>query len=284
MTSEIPSIETRLGHAGWHDHEVRGVLVFGLDHASATVADLLLLTIGVPRTDDARAVIRLCAQAGLNPDPRIPPMKLVRLGAAYGNLLTGLATGFAGLQSSYVGMTAVSDAARFLCELQGRLGWSFHDDELDAILRERRRSKAGLFGFGVAGRPVDERMEWLATRLDDALHGPRPWWCMFERAATLLARYRRRPNLGGALAAALLDIGCTPEQAHAAACLFGLLPLLGNALEGSEQAPRILRELPATIAVDYVGAPARTSPRASRAAGSAAPRATSDTDASGSSE
>jgi hypothetical protein len=251
MSTEEP-ITTRLGHAGWHDHEVRGVVVFDIDPGQTSVPDLLLLTLGVPRTHEAHSVIHLCTMAGLNPDPRIPPMKLVRLGAAYGSPLSALAAGFAGLQSSYVGMTAVADAARFLCELQSTLGWDFDDDRLDRVLRERRRARADIFGFGVPGRP---------TRLDEALSGPRPWWRLFERTGALLSRYRRRPNLGGALAAAMLDIGCTPEQAQAAACLFGLLPLLGNAFEGAVQAPELLRELPADT-VEYAGRPARTSPRA----------------------
>lgn len=262
MSSDRPTIITQLGHAGWHDHEVRGVVVFEIDPACTSTVDLLLLTLGVP-TDvgEARKVVELCVQAGLNPDPRIPPMKLVRLGAAHGGLLSGLATGFIGLHDSYAGMSALADAARFLQAIQAALGWDFDDDALDGLLRERRRSRDGIFGFGVAGRPIDERVPWFASHLAELPHGERRWWHLFERIAKLLGKYRRQPNFGGAAAAALLDLGCTAEQICAIACLMGFIPLVGNAHEGSIQAPEELRVLP-TTSVAYKGAPPRRSPRA----------------------
>jgi len=262
MTTEVPTITTHLGHAGWDDHEVRGVVLFGVDPRTTSIPDLMLLTLGIPPHPKAREVVSVCVQAGLNPDPRIPPMKLVRLGAAHGHLLTALATGFVGMQSSYVGMTALSDAAHFLSALQGTLGWDFSDEQLDAAIRERRRNRTGIFGFGVPGRPVDERIVWLSARLEEFLDGPRPWWSLFERTGALLSKYRRQPNFGGGLAAAMLDLGGLPEHTAAMGCLFGLLPLVGNAFEGAQQAPVVLQELPPEVSVHYVGEEARVSPRA----------------------
>lgn len=263
MSSGDTTITTHLGHAGWHDHEVRGVVVFDLAPEQASTQELLLLTLGIAR-DDARArrVIDLCAQAALNPDPRIPPMKLARLGSAYGGLLSGVAVALLGMQGSYVGLSSVLDAATFLWEIQTTLGWAATDQELDAELRRRRKAKIGIAGFGVPGRPIDERVEWLAKRLEDTGTGPQPFWQLFARIGVLASRARRRPNFGGAVAAALLDLGCTPAQVGAASCFCGITPLIGNALEGSMQAPRLLQALPAATTVEYAGHPPRRSPRA----------------------
>jgi hypothetical protein len=262
MTFDPPQLKTLLGHAGWHDHEVRGVVVFELDPRSTTLIDLALLTLGI-RADhhEARLVLTICAQAALNPDPRIPPMKLVRLGAAYGGMLPALAAGLVGMERSLVGMSAVTDAARFLHEVVTSVGWEASDEAIDAALRERRRSGGIIFGFGVPGRPIDERARWMSSRLDEVLRSPRPWWGMYDR---IRSRLSFNPNLGAVFAAALLDLGCTPDQVGAISCVVNLFPLLGNAHEGALQAPQLLRELPVE-AVQYVGPPPRTSPRAAAA-------------------
>lgn len=266
MSFEPPHLKTELGHASFDDHEVRGVVVFELDPRSTTLFDLALLTLGIRADkDDAKFVLTVCTQAALNPDPRIPPMKLVRLGAAYGGLLPALAAGLAGIERSLVGMSAVTDAARFLHDFVAEVGWNATDEQIDAALQERRQSRSIIFGFGVPGRPVDERARWMSLRLAEGVRPPRPWWEMYER---IRSRLSFNPNLGAVFAAALLDLGCTPDQVGAISCVVNLLPLLGNAHEGSLQAPPALQQLPEE-AVRYVGPPARESPRA-RAAREAA--------------
>lgn len=268
MSTEPLLLKTELGHAGWHDHEVRGVIVFDLDPHNTTLIDLALLTLGIRADrDDARLVLTICAQAALNPDPRIPPMKLIRLGAAYGGLLSALAAGLVGMERSLVGMSAVSNSARFLHDFVESVGWQVTDTELDVELRKWKQSGRILFGFGVPGRPVDERARWMSERLDEVLRSPRPWWGMYER---IRSRLSLSPNLGAVFAAALLDLGCAPEQVGAISCVVNLFPLVGNAHEGAQQAPRMLRELPAET-VRYVGQGPRESPRAAAARRAASP-------------
>lgn len=262
MSVEPPTIKTALGHAGWHDHEVRGVIVFELDPASTSIIDLVLLAVGIPiDRDDARAVVTICAQAVLNPDPRIPPMKLVRLGAAYGSAQSALAIGMAGMQGSYVGMSAIADSARFLHGIAADVGWTASDEAIDAALQERKRQRVDIFGFGVPGRPADERFLWIRGKLDAVVPGARPWWTLFQRVGERLSRDGRNPNVSGAIAAALLELGCSPDEVGALACLFTLPPLLGNAYEGAQQRPTALQRLP-DATVEYVGPPPRESPRA----------------------
>ncbi|MCX4243021.1 hypothetical protein [Paraliomyxa miuraensis] len=262
MSSATLHLTTELGHAGWHDHEVRGVVVFELDPRSTTLIDLALLSLGIRADrDEAHLVLTICAQAALNPDPRIPPMKLVRLGATHGGLLSALAAGLVGIERSLVGMSAVTDSAGFLHDFVARVGWDASDDRIHAALQELKRSGAVIYGFGVPGRPVDERARWMSERLDEVLASPRPWWRMYERIRGCL---RLPPNLGAVFAAALLDLGCTPDQIGAISCVVNLFPLLGNAHEGARQAPRLLRTLPAET-VSYEGPAPRRSPRAARA-------------------
>jgi hypothetical protein len=275
MSTEIPSFTTELGHAGWHDHEVRGVIVFDLDTRCTAIVDLVLLTLGISTDrDEGRAVVTACAQAALNPDPRIPPMRLVRLAASHGSVLSALAASLAAMQGSYVGPSAVADAARFLHALVAEVGWGADDLSLEAALQRRLRARMTLFGYGVPGRPVDERFVWIRERLRHVTHHPRPWWGMFERLGERLSPLHRGPNLGGAIAAALLDLGCTPAQAGALACYCTLPPLLGNAYEGAEQHPAVLQRLPDST-IEYVGPAPRESPR-SVAAHVAAATARSD--------
>lgn len=268
MTNSGLTLPTRLGHAGWDDHEVRGTVVFDLDSATTRYVDLALLVLDIPPSDAMRTVCTLCAQASLNPDPRIPPMKLIRLGAAYGSFLSGLATGFAGLTGAAVGISAVLGTTQTLTTLRATLGDEASDPQLDAALGAL---PSRLPGFGAPGRPTDERYVWIAERLEATMVGPRPWWTLLHRVGDRLAFLHgkpglRQPNLGGSIAAALLDAGCPPASVEAAAGLVTLLPLLGNAHEGAEQAPALLRSLPIGPSVDYVGAPARRSPRALAAA------------------
>lgn len=255
-------LPTHLGHAGWNDHEVRGVVVFDLDLDPDTTPyfDLALLTLGIPRSPHAGRVLALCTQAALNPDPRIPPMKLIRLGAAYGDPLIGLGTGLVGMAGAAVGMSAIARAARFLAELHDELGEAASPDALaEALARRLPR----IEGFGVPGRPTDERFSWIAPRLRK-LGGPRPHGELLDAMAAPLERKHRRPNLGGAIAAALLDIGCPVSSVASAACVIGLLPLLGNAHEGADQAPPLLQALPSERSVSYEGPPPRKSPRATK--------------------
>jgi hypothetical protein len=262
MSSGIPPLPTNLGHAGWHDHEVRGVVVFDLDPREVTIIDLVLLTLGIPVDgDEARLVVTLCAQAVLNPDPRIPPMKLVRLGAAHGSAQSALAIGMAGMQGSYVGMSAIADSARFLHGVVTEVGWEASDEALHAALEARKRARIDVFGYGVPGRPADERFVWISGKLDALMQRPRPWWRMYGRIGEWMARAGRLHNVSGAIGAALLDLGCRLEHVSALACLFTLPPLLGNAYEGAQQRPKVLQRLPEAV-VDYVGPPPRESPRA----------------------
>jgi len=237
-------------------------MIFDLDPLNTALLDLALLAVGRPTNEESRAVLSACAQAGFNVDPRIPPMKLARLGSACGGTLMGLATAFAALQSSYVGMSAIAEAAKFLVECRSSLEEEYDDQHIDAMLLERRRTRATMAGFGVPGRPSDERVVWLSSALEGLSRGPRPWWHLFEKIGARLSPLRRRPNLGGGIAAAMLDLGCDPRQVGALACVLGVIPLVGNALEGATQAPEILRRLPPSPSVRYTGPGARISPRA----------------------
>ncbi len=269
MSNELPTLTTRLAHAGWDDHVLRGASVFGMQPAQLLVADVAVRVLGGPEpTPESRAVVCAVALATLNADPRIPPMKMVRLGAAFGGAVSGLAAGLAGLDGALVGMTAIGDAARWLAELRDMGAPSMADADLDAVIAERLEARRPLYGFGVPGRPVDERVAWLTRQLAQVATGLRPVWQLFGRVgARVYAATQRLPNIAGVIAAALLDLGFDGSQVEALTCFTGLLPLLGNAHEGAFLAPAAMRALPYDRAVRYVGAGPRVSPRTASSGG-----------------
>lgn len=267
MTTRL-TLPTRVAHAGWLEHEYFGYKLFRDLAGSDTYAALLgLAAKGTRISREHVAVLDDIAGICALGDPHIWPLKLTRLGSAYGRTLPGMTIGNLAFESTKIGPLAATDAAKMLVELR-----EMGESERAASIACRMK-KGALPGFGVPARQVDERLLALRECLRRRGRLELANWSFVE---TLWLEVKRDHDLTAngitAIAAALLDCEMGPDQIGP--LLFSLMQsvMLGNALEGAAQAPDILRCLPDDC-IDYVGKPARTSPRA-RAASAAASAST----------
>lgn len=264
-----PSIVTRLAHAGWADHRLRGRALFGELLGSFGHWQLLSLAVGGPDLSPAQVTlledIALCTNLA---DPRVPPMKVVRLLSSYGGIMAALGGGYVAHQHALFGSWGAGLASAWLWGLAQELG--SHRDRtglVEEVLRGRLESGERPVGFGVPARREDERCEAMrrVVRTRGFDHGP--YWQLAETCERVLEREREISlNGAGAFGAACLDLGFDPDQVGMLGVAAGLPGFAGNAMEGAHQAPPELRELPPRC-VDYLGPPPRPSPRARRHAG-----------------
>ncbi len=267
----VPPLQTQVGHASWGDNQVRG---FSLLHDLVTHSGFWCtasLALGGPRISaEDEALLDHVSTCTYACDPRIWPLKAVRLGSAHGSYTAGLCVGLLATEDSRIGPSVSGRAAQLIADAAESL-----DDgpipEPAVMMRwlERRLvSEPQLPGFGVAFRARDERVDAVARCLEvHGRAGHRHWQLMLVLDACM--RERRAPvNLASALAAVCLDLGFRPQQIGPLATLMTTSSYVANACEGAQQRPPVLQQLP-DATIDYRGPPPRESPRA-RAASEAA--------------
>ncbi len=262
--SALPPIITRVGRALWGDNRFRGHSVADELAGSSELWSLVALAVGHRRLSAAEtAVLDDLATCGCAADPRIWPLKSVRLASAWGRFTPGLVAGLLATDGAH-GPGSVRATAESLLAIAAELG-DGDDARLDAIIRARLEDPERRFhGFGVAARDTDERSEIFARCLARRGVALGASWAMFRRIEASTRRLRGlSANFGGTMAAVLLDLGLTPAQLGPFVLTVLYPSLVANAHEGAAQAPEVLRELPAT-AIRYVGPAPRKSPRAGR--------------------
>ncbi|MBX7081875.1 MAG: hypothetical protein K1X88_21905 [Nannocystaceae bacterium] len=260
MSERLP---TRVGHAGHGDNRFRGHSV--LDTLTGTTPYWSLIAIAVGHralSADECALLDALSAAGCAADPRIWPLKAVRLGACYGSTTAGLVAGLLATDGVHGPRTSAA-CAQVLCEVASSLGDRDDDDALAAALEPHFAVRVRpIPGFGVAQRAVDERVAAFERYRAGCGLAPGRHWQLMRRIEAIAIRRRRTPvNISGAAAAILLDLGFTPAQIHLPALFVIVQNLVANAVEGAAQAPASLRVLPREH-VRYVGPPPRRSPRA----------------------
>ena len=263
MSERDPTrLTTRVGHAEHGDNRFRGRSV--RDELTGALPYWSLLSVAVghrPLGADECELLDALSVAACAADPRIWPLKAVRLGSAGGSATLGMCAGLL-VTDGVHGPRSTTDAARLFATIRARLGSDESDDALAAALEPELAARIlPLPGCGVAARPLDERVtafdDWR-TRDGRSLG---PTWVLMRRVEALLVAKRRTPvNITGAAAAILLDLGFAPAQVHLPALFVAIPNFVANAAEGAEQAPAALRELPTSV-VRYVGLPPRRSPR-----------------------
>ena len=256
-------LATRVGHARWGDNRFRGHSVADELAGTTDLWSLVALAVGHRRLGaDECAILDDLATCGCAADPRIWPLKAVRLASAFGRFTPGLVAGLLATDGAH-GPSAVRSCAESLLALAAELGEAGDDARLEAIVAARLVDPSRpLPGFGVAAREVDERSVTFARCLVRRGVTPGPQWSFFVRVEAATRALRGlSANFGGTMAAILLDLGLAPAQIPAFVLTVLYASLVANAHEGAEQAPAVLRELPPT-AIDYVGSPPRRSPRA----------------------
>jgi hypothetical protein len=251
-------LPTRVGHAGWGDNRFRGHSVADELAGATTMWSLLSLAVG-------HRVLTACESAMLDDlatcsaaaDPRIWPLKAIRLGSAWGRFTAGLCTGLL-VTDGVHGPEPIVVAMEQLLAIHDELR---RGEELERIV-DRRLAEGRIAGFGVAVRDADERATAYQACLERRGAHELPFWSLLRRIeAITVARRGARMNIGGAMAATLLDLGFAPTDARPIAMMLLVPNLIANAHEGAAQAPAVLQHLP-EAAIRYVGPPPRKSPRA----------------------
>lgn len=248
---------TRVGHAGHGHNHFMGFDVAEDLAGSFDIWSTLAIAVGFRPLDPAEAgVLDDVAVCALASDPRIWPLKLVRVASAYGSRSAALAAFSVACDHALIGPSISGDAAEFLA--------TFAAVDLEVLPRMvgERLAKYVLPppGFGVPFRDVDERVVALEHCLERRGRSSMPTWTRLRAVERIVIEARGAPvNIGGAVAAALLDVGLSPE--HIRALPLALPGVLANAVEGARQAPEVLRRLPDDM-LEYRGPAPRKSPRA----------------------
>jgi hypothetical protein len=252
-----------VGHAEWGDNRAFGHSVAQELAGKESYVGLLSLAVAGRRlTPDECALLDDLAVVITVADPRIWPLKLVRVVSSYGGCLAAFAAGELCLDEAFIGHFTTGEAAKMLVETRRALGnRCFELDALTEHVRGLLEQGKRLLGIGVPFRPVDERVTMLMDRVRTRGRADLAFWRLFLLFQTALERVKKlRPNIGLAAAALCLDLGFLPRECGILVASLGSADFLANAVEGSRQAPAVLRELP-NSAVVYRGCEPRMSPR-----------------------
>jgi hypothetical protein len=269
VNRETPTLATRVGHAEWGDNHFRGYSVARDLAGVESVTSLFALAISGRRlTEDERLMLDDMATVTNVADPRIWPLKMVRVTSAYGGCNAAVAALTLSLEDAPIGHHAAGRAAEVLVHLRDGLSVDSanHAQEDDGVLEERCLRLVGdegrPFGFGVPFRPRDERVDLLTERIAARGRSELPYWRLFVKVADVYWRLSNvRPNVQVAMGAACLDMGFTPTQIGPLMTAISASAYWANAFEGAQQMPPSLRILPENC-VRYVGPPPRKSARA----------------------
>ncbi len=255
-----PALRTRVAQARWGDNRFWGYSVLAELAGTTTQWSAISLAVGHRRLTDREARLLddviVCSLAA---DPRIWPLKVVRLLSAYGNVAPGLVAGVLCTEGGFMGWRAYAPAATFLQTIARDAPSS---DARIAMLDALRARGDYAPGFGVAFRRADERATALARCVRSREMDGGRFWTLLQEVDALLRPRGAPMNIAAASAAVFLDLGFTPAQLEALGPYLLFPNYLANALEGATQAPSLLRRLPADNLEDRTPPP-RRSPRAS---------------------
>lgn len=255
-------IFTRVGHAGWDDHRHFGKWVFSeLAGNTSTTGLIALAATGRLPDESACGMLDDIAVVLTVADPRIYPLKLVRLASSFGDPLAGLAAAVAAMQGAIVGPQIAQNSALWMAEAAHKLENSIQDDDaIKEVITDLLNERGRLSGFGVPFRKVDERRTALMDRASARGMDGGTYWKLHDRIAYLVGELRGIPaNVGLSVAALSLDMGFRPEELTPLYTGLTINVFLANAVEGACQAPEVLRWLPVE-SIEYVGVPPRNLP------------------------
>jgi hypothetical protein len=255
------TIVTRVGHAGFGDNQFGGFGMLGELAGNDGYWSLMSLAVGGKRLswDESRVLDDVCV-CGIAADPRIWPLKIVRLVGSFGTIVPAFCAGYFPVQDAIIGPWNAGAAAEFFENISRALV-SETDASVARVVESILETGGRIRGFGVPFRKQDERVGMLTECLDRyGRTSGRYWSLMLDTERALLERKGIRVNIAGATAAACLDLGYTPLQIRSLTFAMSACALLANAVEEAEQRNRSLRRLP-KARVEYIGAPPRSSPR-----------------------
>jgi hypothetical protein len=272
-------LPTASAHWGWEEHTYFGHRVFAELAGHETFTSLTALSLlgrklspeGCAVLDDAAACLTLA-------DPRIWPLKLTRVIAAYGGTVAAAAAGLLIEEDARIGPWTCAKSAELLAELHRKLeGSELADDAVQAVVRPYLAEHHFVWGFGTPFRQHDERLVAFWACLERRGRRQDPYMRTLDAVAKVVTPARQtEPNMGMAIAAAFLDLGVRVDEVGPLATALMQHMFFAHAVEGARQAPEVLRCLPEAC-IAYTGRDARSSPRAlafaARSAGVERPKA-----------
>lgn len=257
-------IITKVAHAEFGDNRFRGYSISSLV-GKGDFASLIALSIsGKLLSENERALLNDLSIAITVGDPRIWPLKLIRVASAYGGELGAYASSLLSLDHSSIGHQISKKTAQFLIDFKNR----FPNEDVDDETFEKEcisiiDSGEKIPGVGVPFREVDERITAIFDRVKYHNRHDLPYWKLVLRLTSFVSKYKNiKPNIGLISSAICLDMGLDPSQVCLLLISLGQADFLANVEEGSKQASDQLKNLPIND-IKYVGKELRKSPRSS---------------------
>jgi hypothetical protein len=256
--------KTRSGHWGWDEHRYFGHAVFEELVGQQSFTGLIALSIlgrclsveEVGVLDDMAGVLTLA-------DPRIWPLKLTRVVAAYGAAIPAVAAGLLMEEGARIGPSTTVGAAVVLQDFHAVIGGRVDDaDHVRTVVSDFLAKHSFVWGFGTPYRSKDERLVAFRRCMQRRGRDHLPYFRSMDAVADVVRAVRSsEPNIGVALAAVLLDMGLTPEEVGAMVTALMQHMFFGHAVEEAAAPNAALRILPEGY-IRYTGRKPRTSPRA----------------------
>jgi hypothetical protein len=256
------TLVTRVAHAGRTDHKYFGHDVLADLLGVETLTGLVAMAVtGRRPSDDEKELLDALAVSVTAADPRIWPLKVTRIVGSYGEMLAGFAAGQLAMLGTYISPRIITGAAEQLQQLRGALVGA-DERSTDTLIREHITRNVRLGGYGVPLRAQDERFVALTEYMRRKDRAGLPHWRAQEALSRIMwEEHELRPNIGIGLPAAMLDLGYTPAQCGSLSTFLLEQDHAANAIEAAAQRAPEMQRLPVEC-VDYVGTPARRSPRA----------------------
>ena len=162
-----------------------------------------------------------------------------------------------------IGPWACIDAARVLLALHAELDGTQDDPaRVREVVAEYRRQHRFVWGFGTPYRGKDERVVAFRGCMERRERAHLPYYrTMAAVAVAMKEATNAEPNIGGVLAAVLLDMGLAPLEVGAMVVALVQHMFFAQAIESANAPNPALRELPSEY-ISYEGQAPRSSPRA----------------------
>jgi hypothetical protein len=255
------TLPTASAHWGWDDHDYFGTRVFAELAGRESFTGLTALSVLGRRLSPAECAVLDDAAVCLTlADPRIWPLKLTRVVAAYGGMTAAAAAGLLIQEDARIGPWTCAKSAELLTELHPRILAA--GGHAETVLREYLDQHHFVWGFGTPFRQRDERLVAFWQCLERRGRRHLPYLRTLDAIAAVVTPVRHtEPNMGMAIAAAFLDLGVEAAQVGPLATALMQHMFFAHAVEGARQAPAVLQCLPERC-IDYTGRAPRQSPRA----------------------
>ena len=260
------TIVTKVGRGVHGENYFRGHAALGELAGRADIWSLFSLSVGGQILSEKESrILDMVAAVLLVPEPRLWIFKVPRMIASYGQTLCGLAAGQLVLEGAIIGPRWTGEAVLALEQIKAQIDPETAEaPRVRDVVATHLERQGKLPGYGVPGREVDERSEFIHEWYSNHGFPDGPNWSLYEKVREAVRDLKGlRPNIGAAMAPVWLDLGYSPKQAFYMSNFAVQINSMANAFEGAEQQAEILREVP-DVDIEYTGPEPRKSPRAKK--------------------